>query len=1048
MSNIRGDALRTSARRLEVVWDCGMAPLIVARAPRVVRGRPAADSQAGANAPSGPGYAGSPVLRIAVIAHHVAPIAPAVRRRRRVADLVPGALAGPPRPRGDPLRPARKLGAGSRGTASSSSSPRCRSAARADVSMPPPRFMGAHHAYQRLMLELAGDAPFDVVHSHSLHYLPVALAPLVGAPMLLTLHTPPTPWLESALRTPGAARALAISAVSAATRRLWAPVVDVAEVVPNGVDLAAWPAGPGGAGAAWWGRMVPEKAPHLAIDAARAAGMPLRLAGPIVDREYFDGQVAPRLGDGRRVRRATCGHAELARLVGASRVALMTPVWEEPFGLAAAEAIATGTPVAAFARGGLLDVVGPRGRPPRARRATSRRWRGRCTRRPRSRAPAVRAFAERDARHRRDGPRLRGAVSPGRRRAAPSASSPHDDRLVRPPPRRAATCTGCSRVGAAPRRRVVGLSSLPAPDGLGGALAPSCRSTCPAAPGERPDRRRHAALGPARLRRAARADGRDRRVDRRERARASSSSTSRSRSRCSRGCSASRPSSSPSAACATTRPHRRAYAAAAAVVAPWTARDAPRRGRRRPTSALVFAGAISRFDGRAAAAAAPRGRRRAAARRRGRARRSARPTIRAAADADARPPLARRGGAARTRPSPGGRPRRARRRLGSARRAAASWSAPPGGTSSRRSPPPAGRSSACRSRGRSTSRSARARRCAGSARPRCSTPCRRRATGRACWRAAERATRWARWDRLHDGAARRLAASSARGDRCRVRVGVATIQRGRRRPPRARQAARRRRAAPGARRATSSSRWTPEPPRSTARRSCTFRSRRRAAPARRRAQRGDRRARRTLDLAVLLDVDCVPGPRPRRRATRRGGARTAGDGLLAGPVGPARPARPPAPRPVDRRSPRRARARRRPRPVPPPARSSPSRASSCSGRCRSPSAPPCTRGSAASTRATPATAPRTPTTRSARAPPASPLHWVGGAWAYHQHHPISSPPREHLADIVRNARRFRARWGRWPMEGWLARFAAEGLVEWEPGGTTIRRSRQPAATAR
>ena len=76
-----------------------------------------------------------------------------------------------------------------------------------------------------------------------------------------------------------------------------------------------------------------------------------------------------------------------------------------------------------------------------------------------------------------------------------------------------------------------------------------------------------------------------------------------------------------------------------------------------------------------------------------------------------------------------------------------------------------------------------------------------------------------------------------------------------------------------------------------------------------------------------------------------------------------------------------------------------------------------------------------------------PLRWVGGAWAYHQHHPISSPPREHLADIVRNATRFRERWGRWPMEGWLAAFADEGLVDWRPDGTRLVRLAAPPPTA-
>jgi hypothetical protein len=56
------------------------------------------------------------------------------------------------------------------------------------------------------------------------------------------------------------------------------------------------------------------------------------------------------------------------------------------------------------------------------------------------------------------------------------------------------------------------------------------------------------------------------------------------------------------------------------------------------------------------------------------------------------------------------------------------------------------------------------------------------------------------------------------------------------------------------------------------------------------------------------------------------------------------------------------------------------------------------------------------------------LLWVGGATAYHQHHPSESPPVRHLEPIVANANRFRRRWGWFPMEGWLERFDAMGLA--------------------
>ena len=54
--------------------------------------------------------------------------------------------------------------------------------------------------------------------------------------------------------------------------------------------------------------------------------------------------------------------------------------------------------------------------------------------------------------------------------------------------------------------------------------------------------------------------------------------------------------------------------------------------------------------------------------------------------------------------------------------------------------------------------------------------------------------------------------------------------------------------------------------------------------------------------------------------------------------------------------------------------------------------------------------------------------WVGGAPAYHQHHEVDDPPRQHVADIVRNGNRFHERWGFFPMPGWLHAFEADGLV--------------------
>lgn len=235
--------------------------------------------------------------------------------------------------------------------------PRLSAVAALDFQLPEPGFLADQHAFLSLIDDLLRRrCDIDVVHNNSLHHLPLVTSRAIGLPLVTTLHTPPFPWMELgvALCDP---RAVFVG-VSAALAATWTTLPEPAVVIPSGVHRSTFAAGEGGPAAVWVGRMVPEKGADLAVQAARRADRALRLIGPIGDSEWFTARVQPLLG-GNVTYEGHLSHAQTSQALGSGALLLMTPRWEEPFGLVAVEAALTGTPVLALRRGGLAEVIDP-----------------------------------------------------------------------------------------------------------------------------------------------------------------------------------------------------------------------------------------------------------------------------------------------------------------------------------------------------------------------------------------------------------------------------------------------------------------------------------------------------------------------------------------------------------------------------------------------------------------------------------------------------------------------------------------------------------------